>query len=253
MRIGGPLPRSLVAELLEAAEDDGVCLDWDEASGLDDETIEGAASSKEPLFLTHNECNFGELDSLEATCQSIGLTYAKGFEGYGSEWSASVEFWQPGWEKVRSWLATSSDQDPVLSIQEIRQHQRAGTLDAELALMELVASFKIPLAIVEDAPWTEEDQAAAEPQGWNIFDAGEANATLCADNDSDAFKTDEEAWDFVLKAAGDGDELARRALLHMKAWNPKEFDAITDRLSVQDQEHIERFLPAPAAAPATVA
>lgn len=45
--------------------------------------------------------------------------------------------------------------------------------------------------VMVDPVWTESDQAAAEVEGWNVFNYGEGAPTVCKDNDSDAFANDE--------------------------------------------------------------
>ena len=63
-----------------------------------------------------------------------------------------------------------------------------------------------------DANWTDEDQAAAETQGWNIFEQEDGSFTIGAEDDVPVFVDDAEASAYVWHNAERGDRLAVRAL-----------------------------------------
>lgn len=92
------------------------------------------------------------------------------------------------------------------------------------------------------APWSNEDEAAALAQGWAIFSTSRCAETekelvngkpyghrpfeLQRDDEMEVFESDDAAHAFVRDAAAKGDALALRALAHLKEVSPLEYDAI---------------------------
>lgn len=79
--IGGKLPKSLVEELVAAANSDGLGTDWNDS----DFTLEGL-EKREPqtsLALTGTEINYANCDALEDFCQENALLYCKLWDAGG--------------------------------------------------------------------------------------------------------------------------------------------------------------------------
>ncbi len=62
------------------------------------------------------------------------------------------------------------------------------------------------------ADWTDDDQAAAEAQGWNVFERENGSFTIGAASDVPVFVDDAEASAYVWHSAERGDRLAVKAL-----------------------------------------
>lgn len=79
--------------------------------------------------------------------------------------------------------------------------------------------------------WTHDDQAAAEREGWALFNLGTPRLELQRDDDRDVFADDNEAWAHVVARyfADEGDRgLHARALRYLARYAPCEYDAIRD-------------------------
>lgn len=88
--------------------------------------------------------------------------------------------------------------------------------------------------------WTAEDADQARRQGWDIFDAhGSDNGPwqLESFDEPDAwpmapspypFEGDTDVWEFVRKAAAEGDPLACKALAFLAEHNPIEYKTVID-------------------------
>ncbi len=77
------------------------------------------------------------------------------------------------------------------------------------------------------APWAVSDLRTAAREGWNVFNSGTPNARIERDDSCTAFDSDDSVWEYLIEGAADGEDLARRALLHVAIHNPTEFALIS--------------------------
>lgn len=59
--------------------------------------------------------------------------------------------------------------------------------------------------------WSPDDSIHADSQGWGLFDC-DGERQLQRSDESEVFSTDDEAADFVNRRAGEGDDLAKKAI-----------------------------------------
>ena len=87
-------------------------------------------------------------------------------------------------------------------------------------LQRLATSLLLAFPDRASASWRDKDSAAADADGWNIFNAGELDARLERDNDASIFPGDGIVWLLA------GVPLAFRALAHLLHWNACEFQQV---------------------------
>jgi hypothetical protein len=78
------------------------------------------------------------------------------------------------------------------------------------------------------AIWRDQDCAAPDAEGWNIFNAGESDARLERDDEASIFPDDGSVWQQVRNQALAGVPLAIRALAHLLHWNAAELYRVID-------------------------
>jgi hypothetical protein len=82
---------------------------------------------------------------------------------------------------------------------------------------------------VNYANWTDADNAAADREGWNIFNtrgSASGNFQIQKDDEAGKFATDPDAWIHVRRKAAEGSELHKKALEIVKLENPTEYQDI---------------------------
>lgn len=151
--IAGKLKRSDIPRLAEAIHNDYGWLDWDHvlSPGEAEDAILDAADEKLALQLTGSNVPWAEFDELEKLCEELGLPYARECEA-GCDWGAHVVYFNPEWDEGkthREWGIAGCGDEPSLTLSEIRQHLKDGTLVEQLDLMKSIHDFKFPLEIVE--------------------------------------------------------------------------------------------------------
>ena len=93
-------------------------------------------------------------------------------------------------------------------------------------LQRLVASLLEAFPDRASAAWRDRDSAAADTDGWNIFNAGEPDAQLERDDAASIFLEDGSVWLQVRSRALAGVPLAIRALAHLLHWNAGELQRV---------------------------
>jgi hypothetical protein len=89
-------------------------------------------------------------------------------------------------------------------------------------LRRLAASLLRAFPDRASAAWRDQDCAAADADGWNIFNAGEPDARLERDDAASVFPDDGSVWLQVRSQALAGVPLSIRALAHLLHWNSGE-------------------------------
>jgi hypothetical protein len=106
VRIGGKMPRSLLPDLLDAIEQDGGGLDWDEG-GITEADLIAAVAPNESLLITNPQASYGQMDAIEAFCRENGLAFRSACDAH-YELAGEVHHWRPGFERV---LSAGADND----------------------------------------------------------------------------------------------------------------------------------------------
>lgn len=136
MHIGGALPANKREELEEAIRDDFHDLQ------SDGEDIDPAVAEKRSL-LVQGHCR-GEPDTVIAFCEDYSLPFWLHYDA-GTEWSAFINVWKPGMEKVSECAADSQDYKPVISLDALIH--RAGKGATLASVVEYLSAFdpdKVP-------------------------------------------------------------------------------------------------------------
>lgn len=116
----------------------------------------------------------------------------------------------------RGWFACRNRGEPFNSgkAREVMDAiERAGGIEGLLHKRDAVQSMS---AGDIHPGWSAADAAAAEAEGWNVFECGDGQLIIEADQDSDAPLEDADA--FVRERATEGSEVHKRALVLTKAW-----------------------------------
>jgi hypothetical protein len=151
IQIGGKIKRADLERLFQAIEAECMSTDWGTTIFEDVEDLGTAIDELhlgQALYLTADEVNYGNLDSMEPLLKELGLTYVK-WNGEGGGYSSYVEFWEPGLEQPYEWHA-DRDERPLMSAGVIRDCIASGKLEEALVLMERAQNLKMRLEIVED-------------------------------------------------------------------------------------------------------
>jgi hypothetical protein len=143
--IGGLLPRSTYAELVEHIHAEGLATEWD------GEPFEaGHRSMGAPLNLYAHEVAGGCFDALESWCVQNRLPFARWSGGYAGQWGPERVIYR-GEGTLASYVVTEDD-EVVIARGTIEQ---LGSLEAVLAHFD-AADFAVPPLAVDG-----DDQSAS--------------------------------------------------------------------------------------------
>lgn len=82
------------------------------------------------------------------------------------------------------------------------------------------------------------DHLAATAEGWGIFavDGDDTELQLQRLDESDTFRSDDEAWEFVITKAVSGSGLHQRAIAYIKQTSPDEFERFVKDAAIGDND-----------------
>lgn len=150
IKIGGSIERTKVESLLKAIERSGATLDWGDAPFVPEGPEDLLAVCEEGrLRLCDVEACFGEFEELEATCQSLELSYQRYTEASCGEDPILVD-WRPGMSEPTVRTASNSNGDLVL----VPEHVVREALDALEAgqVSKAIGKLKNVCTAVPDLP-----------------------------------------------------------------------------------------------------
>lgn len=153
IHIGGVLPRSAVVALAHALVADGCSPAWDGDPTLAEalEMIAKANREGTALYGTSPHAVGGAFATLIAVCRDLGLSFVQADWGDPSDQrSPEVVHYDARTNSRHQWAGIFDETYPHLSQAAIREHLKAGTLDAELDRMRAAETFNEPLVIHEN-------------------------------------------------------------------------------------------------------
>lgn len=140
--IGGPLRRSLIAELATAIEHENAQIDWEGTAFSPADLVPG-----QRLSLVANEVAWGRFDEIEWFCRCHGLGYVRWSGGCaGSFGPERVVFRNDG--EPREYAVTDDD-EVMISLETVR---KVGSIEAIEAHFEAAGWQPPPITIVDDWP-----------------------------------------------------------------------------------------------------
>lgn len=132
IEIGGKLPRAELTQFVEAAREDGACVDWgDDVMTL--QTMLASVAPGEALALTNQGASCGQFRALEAVCREMELTYRRESAPCG-EFDGEIVFWHPGTHEPVSTRANAAGKICV-TLDELRKHLRGGDSLADVVAL----------------------------------------------------------------------------------------------------------------------
>lgn len=140
IEIGGTLQRSALAELVTAANEDGLSLDWSGAELTEDNIIAGIAEGT--LFLTVSE-SYTDIRHLVSLCAKHGLVWRKSWDAYPGSYYAGGELRDD--QGYTEFDATGTDCTPLMCADEIR---KLGSWGAVIARLDRLTRPLPPLVVL---------------------------------------------------------------------------------------------------------
>ena len=143
IRIGGPLPRRRVPELLKAVVNANASFEWGDCClqpTTEAELLQ--ARHKGKIYLCDAEARYGEFPELEQACQTLGLAYTRCSEGK-YEYDALVVDWRPGMKKPLVRVGSSSSEAtyvPVAKVKKVLHHLEAGQVRKAKEMLRTLCS-----------------------------------------------------------------------------------------------------------------
>jgi hypothetical protein len=158
MHIGGTLPASKIADLVEA-----IIGDFHEiAEGpntIDDNRYVSDVANRNESLLVQGQVNYGNPETVIDFCQKNNLPLWLHFDA-GPEWDSGIQIWQPGWPDVEQCEASAQGYVPVISLNELESLPEGTNIMDTIENLQRFTSEKVPpLTIVEDA--ADEQEGAA--------------------------------------------------------------------------------------------
>lgn len=93
------------------------------------------------------EVNYGNLDDMEAECQSAGVPYTLSWSGAAGVFSAGVKCWHPGMESADE-MSADDDGEPLATALEIKTAHEAGKIPELIERMRRFVNLP-PIEIIE--------------------------------------------------------------------------------------------------------
>lgn len=141
IEIGGPIRKTLLAKLVEAAGEQGVLFNTtDELLTVKD--LEAAIAAGKSINLYDSQASWGKFDDLQEFCRTRGLTFKRTCDAT-DEYDGEMEFWRPGMQKPLLQL-TDSDNIPTITVEGLRKAEAAGKTLAEVIADLSAADQPVP-------------------------------------------------------------------------------------------------------------
>jgi hypothetical protein len=157
MHIGGTLPASKIADLVEAIIDDF----HEIAEGpntIDDNRYVSDVANRNESLLVQGQVNCGNPDAVIDFCVGNDLPFWLHFDA-GYEWDSGIQIWKPG-THVEECPASAQAYGPMISLHELESLPEGTNIMDAIENLQRFTSDKVPpLTIVEDA--ADEQEGAA--------------------------------------------------------------------------------------------
>jgi hypothetical protein len=139
IKLGGTLPRALLAKLETAITDDGASIDWEGS-----EFVVAELPADEALSLMANEVAWGRFEAIEQFCRNNQLIFARWAGGCpGSFGPERVVF--DGMDETT--FAVTDDDEVMISREDVRRLGSIASIETYFAAADLAVP---PLVIVDD-------------------------------------------------------------------------------------------------------
>jgi hypothetical protein len=149
IQFGGALSEQALADLIEAALDDGVGDDWTEpmrSPELVMDCLRACAKASECVNWFDNEAMSGRMFEVEAALRKHAIAYALDMDGEGNEGPCRLK-WTPvpdaqtSLEGSEEWISTDGGGEPVMSLTLLKSFRENGEgLAGAIAYLERFAA-----------------------------------------------------------------------------------------------------------------
>jgi prevent-host-death family protein len=164
--IGGPAPRNRLEDLLDAIESERLGPDWEERFASREDLLAYLADAAEGATFYAREVAGGELDTLQALCVEIGLSYILTYDGYGCEWGPARRIRRPGDPGAGLTCSLNADGGSACVTADDIRHLQLADVDAVLQHLALFDDPHVPPIEIEGGATTPEAATSAARQFW---------------------------------------------------------------------------------------
>lgn len=141
IKLGGMLPRAILASLEAAITNDGASIDWERTEfSVSDLPVD------EPLSLMANEVAWGRFGEIEQFCCDNGLVFARWAGGCAGSFGPERVVFDGVNETT---FAVTDDDEVMISRDDVRRLATMEAIETHFAEADLTVP---PLVIVDDAP-----------------------------------------------------------------------------------------------------